>query len=132
MAIAESSTNPSPGPFKAGIVAGRAYGSLSSDGKNEFAAKSVTRGSAFITGFHINSTNTPDPPAVTSSIIRFRMSSVQLAQKGVVLQNANGRDLVRCVVTRKRPALFRGRHFEDVIILLCVRWYLRYSLARLW
>jgi len=32
-------------------------------------------------------------------------------------------------VTRKRPALFRGRHFEDVIILLCVRWYLRYSLT---
>jgi hypothetical protein len=26
------------------------------------------------------------------------------------------------IVTRKRPALFRGRHFEDVIILLCVRW----------
>jgi hypothetical protein len=32
-------------------------------------------------------------------------------------------DLVRCIVTRKRPALFRGRRFEDVIILLCVRWY---------
>jgi transposase, IS6 family len=32
-------------------------------------------------------------------------------------------------VTQKRPALFRGRHFEDVIILLCVRWYLRYSLS---
>jgi transposase-like protein len=32
-------------------------------------------------------------------------------------------------VTRKRPALFRGRHFEDVIILLCVRWCLRYSLT---
>jgi len=32
-------------------------------------------------------------------------------------------------VTRKRPALFRGRHFEDVIIVLCVRWYLRYSLS---
>jgi transposase-like protein len=31
-------------------------------------------------------------------------------------------------MTRKRPALFRGRHFEDAIILLCVRWYLRYSL----
>src|ERR1019366_8680234 len=29
----------------------------------------------------------------------------------------------------KRPALFRGRHFEDVIIMLCVRWYLRYSLS---
>ena len=32
-------------------------------------------------------------------------------------------------MTRKRPALFRGRHFEDVIILLCVRWYLKYSLT---
>jgi hypothetical protein len=28
-----------------------------------------------------------------------------------------------------RPVLFRGRHFEDVIITLCVRWYLRYSLS---
>ena len=26
-------------------------------------------------------------------------------------------------------ALFRGRHFEDVTIILCVRWYLRYSLS---
>src|SRR4249919_1799019 len=30
---------------------------------------------------------------------------------------------------QNRPALFRGRHFEDVIIVLCVRWYLRYSLS---
>ena len=30
---------------------------------------------------------------------------------------------------RNRPALFRGRHFEDQIIVLCVRWYLRYSLS---
>jgi transposase, IS6 family len=30
---------------------------------------------------------------------------------------------------RKRPALFRGRHFEDQVIVLCVRWYLRYSLS---
>jgi IS6 family transposase len=37
--------------------------------------------------------------------------------------------LVGCIVNQKRPALFRGRHFEDVIILLCVRWYLRYSLS---
>src|SRR5215468_9108358 len=37
--------------------------------------------------------------------------------------------LVRCSVTLRRPAMFRGRHFEDVIILLCVRWYLRYSLT---
>ncbi len=28
-----------------------------------------------------------------------------------------------------RPALFKYRHFEAEIILLCVRWYLRYSLS---
>ena len=28
-----------------------------------------------------------------------------------------------------RPKLFRGRHFRDDIIVLCVRWYLRYSLS---
>ena len=30
---------------------------------------------------------------------------------------------------RLRPKLFRGRHFQDEIIILCVRWYLRYSLS---
>ena len=25
--------------------------------------------------------------------------------------------------------MFRGRHFEDVVIVLCVRWYLRYSFS---
>jgi transposase, IS6 family len=30
---------------------------------------------------------------------------------------------------KNRPALFQGRHFEDIIIVLCVRWYLRYSLS---
>src|SRR5947209_15559729 len=29
----------------------------------------------------------------------------------------------------KRAALFRGRHFTDEIIVLCVHWYLRYSLS---
>src|SRR5919107_2419728 len=28
-----------------------------------------------------------------------------------------------------RPELFRGRHFRDEIIVLCVRWYLRYALS---
>ena len=28
-----------------------------------------------------------------------------------------------------RPKIFRGRHFADEVILLCVRWYLRYSLS---
>src|SRR5215212_9542118 len=30
---------------------------------------------------------------------------------------------------RNRPALFKGRHFEAEIIVLCVRWYLRFSLS---
>ena len=32
-------------------------------------------------------------------------------------------------MSRTLSAPFRGRHFEDVIIILCVRWYLRYSLS---
>ena len=28
-----------------------------------------------------------------------------------------------------RPALFKGRHFEADIIVLCVRWYLRFGLS---
>jgi len=32
-------------------------------------------------------------------------------------------------VSQNCSALFRGRHFENVIIILCVRWYLRYSLS---
>jgi transposase-like protein len=32
-------------------------------------------------------------------------------------------------VKSKRAALFRGRHFQDEIIVLCLRWYLRYSLS---
>ena len=32
-------------------------------------------------------------------------------------------------MSQNRPAVFRGRHFEDLIIILCVRWYLRYSLS---
>jgi len=30
---------------------------------------------------------------------------------------------------RDRPALFKGRHFEPEIIILCVRRYLRYALS---
>jgi transposase-like protein len=30
---------------------------------------------------------------------------------------------------RSRPAEFKGRHFEADIIVLCVRWYLRYPLS---
>jgi hypothetical protein len=30
---------------------------------------------------------------------------------------------------QSRPALFHGRHFRDDIIVLCVRWYLRYLVS---
>jgi len=32
-------------------------------------------------------------------------------------------------MTGKRPALFKGRHFEAESIVLCVGWYLRYPLT---
>lgn len=32
-------------------------------------------------------------------------------------------------MSHNRPALFRGPHFEDAIVVHCVRWYLRYSLS---
>ena len=28
-----------------------------------------------------------------------------------------------------QPAMFRGRHFRSEVILLCLRWYLRYPLS---
>ena len=28
-----------------------------------------------------------------------------------------------------QPALFRGRHFRSEVIILCLRWYLRYPLS---
>jgi len=32
-------------------------------------------------------------------------------------------------VSESRSTLFRGRHFRDEIIVLCLRWYLRYPLS---
>jgi hypothetical protein len=29
----------------------------------------------------------------------------------------------------RQSALFRGRHFRSEVIILCVRWYLRYPLS---
>jgi hypothetical protein len=34
-------------------------------------------------------------------------------------------------VKNRRPALFKGRHFQDKIIVLCVRWCLRFF-SQLW
>jgi hypothetical protein len=57
------------------------------------------------------------------------MNPIALVGMHGFIANSSRTDLVGCIVTRRRPTLFRGRHFEDVIILLCVRWYLRYSLT---
>ena len=32
-------------------------------------------------------------------------------------------------MANSRPVLFQGRHFQDHVIVLCVRWYLRYCLT---
>ena len=32
-------------------------------------------------------------------------------------------------MSSSRPALFRKRQFEPVVIVTCVRWYLRFSLS---
>ena len=32
-------------------------------------------------------------------------------------------------MTGDRPGLFRGRHFADEVIIICVRWYPAYSLS---
>jgi IS6 family transposase len=37
--------------------------------------------------------------------------------------------LVLREMRRKRLALFKGRHFEAEMIVLCVRWYLRFGLS---
>ena len=60
--------------------------------------------------------------------------------QGKVLHGRNRREIGFCCepdasiwygesVSQKRAALFRGRQFQYVVILLCVRWYLRYSLS---
>ena len=46
-----------------------------------------------------------------------------------VLQWRWGALVVLACMRRKQPALFKGRHFEAEIIVLCVRWYLRFSLS---
>ena len=33
------------------------------------------------------------------------------------------------LMRRNRPAMFKGRHFEAEIIVVCVRWYLRFGLS---
>ena len=57
-----------------------------------------------------------------------QVDAVVPTRKSVLLQTGCV-DLLRRLVSHRRPALFRGRHFEDVVIVLCVRWYLRYSLS---
>jgi transposase-like protein len=54
-------------------------------------------------------------PQLRSTLLTVSASAPSSRAKGVMQQT--------------RPALFRGRHFDDQIIILCVRWYLRYCLT---
>jgi hypothetical protein len=47
----------------------------------------------------------------------------------VLLQTRGGGLLRRRGMRKNRSTLFRGCHFDDQIIILCGRWYLRYSLS---
>src|SRR5262249_2944943 len=40
-----------------------------------------------------------------------------------------GFDIVGPLFKKTRPAVFRRRHFQDHVMVLCVRWYLRYCLT---
>jgi transposase, IS6 family len=46
-----------------------------------------------------------------------------------VLQIGRRACLVPSTDATDRPELFKGRHFEAEIIVLCVRWYLRFGLS---
>jgi hypothetical protein len=46
-----------------------------------------------------------------------------------VLQGCPGGLVALACMRRKRPTLFKGRHFEAEIIVLCIGWYLRFSLS---
>ena len=52
-----------------------------------------------------------------------------MAASPEVLQSRLMRSDTLRLMQRNRPALFKGRHFEAEIIVLCVRWYLRFGLS---
>ena len=50
------------------------------------------------------------------------------AKNGSVTNTSNSAVRYAIRIQSNRSALFRGRHFAEEIIVLCVRWYLRFSL----
>src|SRR5215475_5784289 len=61
---------------------------------------------------------------------RIRSEEMFLVPGLEVLQTSRGRVSGTLRWMRpNRPALFKGRHFEAEIIVLCVRWYLRFGLS---
>ena len=73
-----------------------------------------------------------------NELARLRFTQLTPSHKLRIANHADETDLLQTVragsgrvkqVQKNRPALFRGRHFEDEVIILCVRWYLRYSLS---
>ena len=58
-----------------------------------------------------------------------RSAYVSAPGKVAVLQTERGGLIGVRNMRRNRPALFKGRHFDAQIIVLCVRWYLRFGLS---
>jgi hypothetical protein len=58
------------------------------------------------------------------STIRRHSRILEITNRGLCCKRGSGRFWYGVAVTRRRPVLVRGRHFEDVIIVLRVRWYL--------
>src|SRR5262249_29491130 len=48
---------------------------------------------------------------------------------GICRKPRGGRFDSVTAVQKIRPTLFRGRHFDDQVIIVCLRWYLRYCLT---
>ena len=67
--------------------------------------------------------------ALPVRVILYNRAFAGHVANGLALLQCGCADLVLCSVGIKRPAIFRRKHFEDVVILLCFRWYLRYSLS---
>src|SRR5919199_6635541 len=68
------------------------------------------------------------PPGLSALTERMVANSLTDMDRGSVANSGSRAGRVGGVRKNWSP-VFRGRHFQDEVIVLCVRWYLRYSLS---
>ena len=68
------------------------------------------------------------PPGLSALTERMVANSLTDMDRGSVANSGSRAGKVGGVRKNWSP-VFRGRHFQDEVIVLCVRWYLRYSLS---